>query len=250
MVGRSRTGSGFTLIELLVVISIIALLIGLLLPAIGAARDLAKRVICASNLRQQGIAVTGYATDHDGWLPPYEIRNGVMGRDQLSRPHFAYWWMRGPAVDNPRWLNLGHVHPGQYLNDGRVMYCPSFQQTGFQYVDYRPWATPAQPPGFGAIGIRTSYYFNPWITSGGDRLIQRLDDTTSGKIIGTDVIHSLPATSHVKEPGWNVMTGDGAAGFVFSQAAMDLIDGFGSVADNRSRFILVLDEIDADRRGR
>ncbi len=60
---------GFTLIELLVVISIIALLVGILLPALGAARRVAQDVKCSSNVRQQMIGVFGYATDNREILP-------------------------------------------------------------------------------------------------------------------------------------------------------------------------------------
>ena len=62
---------GFTLIELLVVVSIIALLVSILLPALGRAREQAKSVICLSNVRQYGLAVYLYVDEHDGSFPTY-----------------------------------------------------------------------------------------------------------------------------------------------------------------------------------
>ena len=64
-----RRKQGFTLVELLVVIGIIALLISILLPALGKARQQANLVWCESNMRQMGTAIFMYAQAHSGRLP-------------------------------------------------------------------------------------------------------------------------------------------------------------------------------------
>ncbi len=65
---RPRRSKGFTLIELLVVVSIIALLVAILVPALQQARDAAESVVCQSNLHQVGIATQMFTEDNDGSL--------------------------------------------------------------------------------------------------------------------------------------------------------------------------------------
>ncbi len=75
MPARALRSLGFTLVELLVVIGIIALLISILLPALGKAREQASKTACLSNLRQLGTAFKLYAQDFQDRIAPMSYKN-------------------------------------------------------------------------------------------------------------------------------------------------------------------------------
>lgn len=68
---KNRSRAGFTLIELLVVVAIIALLMAILMPALGKARDQAKTLKCASNMRSLGMGEMVYAAEYNGFGTPF-----------------------------------------------------------------------------------------------------------------------------------------------------------------------------------
>ncbi len=124
--------SGFTLIELLVVISIVALLISILLPAMSRARELSRQTVCASNLRQFGQAFIAYSEDFESWFPAKpSFQNPTADVLQLATvqhlaspqwgPNFA--GMIRDVVERKYSRNDGN-YP-QYLPEPKIMLCPS-----------------------------------------------------------------------------------------------------------------------------
>ena len=132
-----RNKTAFTLIELLVVISIIAILIALLLPALSKAREASKAVVCLSNMRQLSLAFPIYATNNNAWLP---LGSGWTSNSQpqLAAPN----WARVAAVtldltyitEQNNQAYVSDVYQEQYkgnagsrytANDNTIFQCPS-----------------------------------------------------------------------------------------------------------------------------
>jgi prepilin-type N-terminal cleavage/methylation domain-containing protein/prepilin-type processing-associated H-X9-DG protein len=137
---------GFTLIELLVVISIIALLIAILLPALAQARKAAQTAVCLSQLRQVGIITAVYADDHEGWTVPAYTYAGAPFNPWGNDPAMTWYW---------RLMIKGYISEQTYGSD--VMFiCPSqtpgkwlSQNYGYTYgMRYHSAATGSLPDSY------------------------------------------------------------------------------------------------------
>jgi len=136
---HTRTGGqrrGFTLIELLVVISVIAVLMGVLIPALRAAREQGRMICCGANVRNLTMAWLMYQDDNDGQLVPVSVPIPLVSPYDPKEPN---WWVKWCVKEDYRCdseiekegIRGGLLYP--YVKDVSAYHCPSDIRTRIAY---------------------------------------------------------------------------------------------------------------------
>ena len=127
---------GFTLIELLVVIAIIALLMGIMVPALGRAREQAKFVGCKANLKSYGVLAFMYIDDNDGKMPSAWTSFYNKHEEYRGEPHRYCRW-HNPDYDLEQYPEYAGPF-WRYLKGKGIHICPSFHKIAMRYGPNHP----------------------------------------------------------------------------------------------------------------
>lgn len=235
---RSARARGFTLIELLVVVAIIALIIALILPALGRAKEQSRRTVCAANLKGIGIAINVYAEENNNRIPPFY--RGIKDNQWYqfgwgpftTAPYYQPWTTFIGAFPPNAWTgtnNIGLLYELQLITNPHNFYCPSATWHEWQYPNPDGWKVIPLPAGTATVMM--SYMYNPYPDSPTSpqfpKYHTRPEYQQTTKAIAVDMIENWRQIEDISHKptggGWNLLFIDSHVDFRTSKASFDKV---------------------------
>jgi len=239
----------FTLIELLVVIAVIALLLSIVIPSLNMAKETARKVICASNLKSIGQSVFVYAKVNDEFLP--DSWYDPVGAPNPWRSYLLFYINKNdPSLSGKARVTSSHGLGNLYMTDlietGETFYCPSAPKyaegdvAAFRYEYYSRGGTDFpfdNVPGTTNSGtVRSSYNYVPQRAGSKVRIsssygtgdfpdvAKKASQLHSSYTMVSDLIRTYDVLNHKKGSGKlaggiNVLFSDGSVHFTNNQEA-------------------------------
>ena len=249
---RPRSPHGFTLVELLVVIGIIALLVSILLPTLGKAREAAKRTQCLSNLRTISQMLVMYSISYKDMVPLGYRATGANPNSALKQNnYFITNRSSTPESGNARFCSIGILYGAGFIKEGegQALYCPSYTDFNHQYNQpSNPWPSTNVPTT--EVGIRTTYSVRPydviWTSegsyfpqkkAGGEAPFPRLSRLKNQAII-SDITSSATRLTIAHVKGVNVLYANGAAHWVDAGVIGEELEGLKGAFKNSKNQLL------------
>jgi prepilin-type N-terminal cleavage/methylation domain-containing protein/prepilin-type processing-associated H-X9-DG protein len=172
-----KKNKGFTLVELLVVISIIAVLLAILMPSMKKAQEQARFVICKSNFKTYGLAITMYLqANNDGFPHPCDSLYTIATNTPLH-PAICRWHDNSVTPDGPLW---------PYVMDKNVSFCPTLARIARNQGSKHSVSHLASIP----INSQFTYSMNGYLSAGNER----------ENLMVTRPENRMPKVTNVKRP--------------------------------------------------